>query len=486
MNSLINNQKICLKEFIPSKVIFTARVYKVNKKNGYHSYFATIRQNELNYLKLRENSAILLKINEQIFPTLIRKLHTTKNRFMYGFSIPQNIGKDLEIKSDINFEFLSTNLTQKIKINSKDNLYLPNILPQKTIRNKNLYLFGLNDKILIWIYSTGNAPYILPKYIPLIKNGYDLLELFGGYFCEGFKSRKINTHMDRLSYSSSEIDQIEWFINSMENLFGIQKSGWSAQILSSNKTDGIQGSLKEYWRSIGLQKEKINVIKNELVNDKHGVCLISIYSSTLAETMYELFQYCKQLALNNKENSLRFFRGLSRGDMGVSSIRNKQNILNFSTDTKNNIIFFNKICSNLNIKTGKIIEDKRGKNGCWQVAIHDFNSFQNIIRLNAIAHQRRKNNFYYKFLECRGCTPFKYLKAVSEGHNTNQKVAEHLQLSIFTTMALLSKYKKIGLFNAKIKSTGKIHRIYYSLSKKGQKLLDFYNNVEKEIKDNNI
>src|SRR3989344_6054301 len=176
-------------------ITFTARVYKVNKNITYHSYFATIRQDEATRLKLEENKAILLIINEQMFPTLIRKLYTTKNRFMYGFSIPQNIGKNLATKSDINFEFLSTNLTSRVKINNKNTLSLTKILPKRTIRNKSLYIFDLYDKLLVWIYSTGNKPYVLPKFISLNKNNYDLLELFGGYFCEGFKARKMNGHM---------------------------------------------------------------------------------------------------------------------------------------------------------------------------------------------------------------------------------------------------------------------------------------------------
>lgn len=463
---------------------FKVKVYRVNKNKNHHSYFATIKQNELNLLKLEENNAILLKINEQIFPAVIRRLYTTKIKFMSGFSIPQSTGKDLQVKSDIDFEFLATNLNQKIRENN-GKLCLPNILPQKTIRHKNFYIFDLDDKVLIWIYSTGNKWCILPKYIPLAKNGYDLLELFGGYFCEGFKARKSRNHLDRLSYSSSEIDQIEWFINSMENLFEIKKSEWSAQILIRNKSSQNQDYLKNYWMNSGLQKEKINIINNNLVNDKYGVCIVNIFGSTLAETMYEIFQRCKVMALTNKKYSLRFFRGLSRGDMGVSVIH-KKNLLTFTADSEESILFFKKICGNLDIKVGKIIRDNRGKNGCWKIAIHDFNSFQTIVKLNAITHKRRKFNFYSKFLKCKGCTPFKYLKAISQGFNTNKAVSEHLSLSIFTTMTTLSKYRKIGLLNKTIRNFGTRHEIQYSLSRKGLKLLNFYNEIELEINNNNI
>lgn len=435
---------------------------------------------------MEENNAILLRINEQIFPTLIRKLHTTKNRFMYGFSIPQDIGKNLVTKSDIDIEFLSKNLVKENNKNFGNILYLPKILPRKTMRNKNFYIFDLNDKILILIYSTGNKPYVLPKYIPLTRNSYDILELFGGYLCEGFKARKINNHMDRLSYSSSEIDQIEWFINSMENLFEIKKSEWNAQILSSNKTKGFQDSLKEYWSSIGLQKDKIKVINNGIVNDKYGVCLVNIYNSTLAETVYEIFRYCKKVALKNKENSLKFFRGLSRGDIGVS-VNYNRNILTFTTNTKENMEFFQKICGNLGIRNGKVIHDKRGKNGCWKIAVQDFKSYYNIVKLNAIAHQRRKNYFYSKFLKSKGNIVLKYLNAVSDGYNTSVKVSEHTNLSIFTTRTLLLRYKKMGLLNGKNKRDDKgTHQVFYSLSEKGQKLLDFYKDIENEITNNNI
>ena len=141
---------------------FKARVYRVNKNDKYQSYFATIKQDEFKCLKLKDSSAILLQINGNIFPAVIRKLYTTKERFMYGFSIPQELGKDLEIKSDIDFEFLKTNLNQQL-IENNGELCLPNILPLKTIRNKNFYIFDLDDNILVWIYSTGNKWCILPK-----------------------------------------------------------------------------------------------------------------------------------------------------------------------------------------------------------------------------------------------------------------------------------------------------------------------------------
>ena len=117
----------------------------------------------------------------------------------------------------------------------------------------------------------------------------------------------------------------------------------------------------------------------------------------------------------------------------------------------------------------------------------DFNSFQNIVRLNAIAHQRRKNYFYFKFLKSKGCTKFKYLQAISKGFNTSAKVSEHTNLSIFTTRILLLRYKKMGLLNGKNKRDDKgTHQVFYSLSEKGQKLLDFYNNLERGIINNNI
>jgi hypothetical protein len=458
---------------------FKARVYRVNKNLKYQSYFATIKQDEFKCLELKDGSAILLRVNSDIFPTVIRKLHTTKERFMYGFSIPQESGKELKVKSDIDFEFLSTNLNHKIKENKKS-LCLPNILPQKTIRNNDFYTFDLGENILVWIYSTGNKWCILPKRVPLSKKGCDLLELFGGYLCEALKARKIRNHLDRLSYSSSEIDQIEWFVSSMENLFNIKKSEWSAQILLRNYDMKNRERIVQYWANAGLGKDKIKIINNNLVNDKLGVCLVNIYNSSLAEAIYEVFQHCKQMALENHDNSLKFFRGLSRGDMGVS-ITHKKNLITFTARNQEDILFFKKICDNLSIKCGKIIKDKRGKNGCYKVAIHDFNSFQTIINLNAISHQRRKFNFYSKFLSCKGCTQFKYLKAVSYSFNTNKKVAEHLHISIFTATITLSKYRRLGLLNKTIRNFGTKHVIYNSLSEKGQEVLNFYTAIESEI-----
>ena len=325
----------------------------------------------------------------------------------------------------------------------------------------------------------------MPKYIPLTKDGYDLLELFGGYFCEGFKARKIRNHLDRLSYSSSEVDQIEWFINSMNIFFGIRKSEWDVQILLRNYNKEIHSYIVNYWADSGLEKEKIKIINNNLVNGKFGVCLVNIYNSTLAETMYEVFMHCKSKALKNKKYSLSFFRGLSRGDMGVS-ITHKKNLLTFTTEKEENITFFTRICGNLGIRTGKSIRDNRGKNGCWKISIHNFNSFLIVAKLKAITHDRRKYYFYTKFLGCKGSTPFKYLKAISQGFNTKRKVSEHLGLSIITIGMTLSNYSKMNLLIKTVRNFGGGYQTYYSLSKKGQDLLDFYKDIEKETINNNI
>ena len=463
---------------------FTARVYKVSKNKKYHSYFATIKQSEFEHLKLENGSAILLEKNDHMFPTVIRKLYTSRNRFMYGFPIPQDIGKGLQFKSDIDFEFLKTSLNRHL-IENKVELCLPNILPKKTIRNNDFCIFDLNDKVLVWIYSTGNKWYLLPRYIPLSKNGYEVLELFGAYLCEALKARKIGKHLDRLSYSSSEVDQIEWFISSMEHLFGIKKSEWSVQILLRDYNEQNKDYIVKHWINAELEKENIKIIENSLVNDKFGVCLVNIYNSSLAETIYEVFQHCKQMALENPDNSLKFFRGLSRGDLGVT-IKGSGNTISFTNKSKDNILLFKEICSNLNIKTSKIIEDKRVKKECWFTLIHDFKSFEKIISLNAISHRRRKFYFYSNFKKCRGCLPFKYIGAISKGYDTNEEISECLQLSLVNVMAILSKYRKIGLLNAELRSSGQTHKIHYSLSENGQKLLEFYENIEKEIKYNNI
>ena len=44
------------------KMNFKTRVYRVNKNKKYHSYFATIKQDEFKHLKLKDASAILLSI----------------------------------------------------------------------------------------------------------------------------------------------------------------------------------------------------------------------------------------------------------------------------------------------------------------------------------------------------------------------------------------------------------------------------------------
>ncbi len=370
-----------------NKVNFRARVYKVNKgKNFQHSYFATIKREEINKLVMNEKDAVLLEISNQFFPTRLRKLKTTKNRFMLGFTVPFNVGKSLSLKKDLKFKLLSKSKILRDTTTIQGNINLENTLPSKTIRNHNFHIFDIKDDLLIWIYSKGNKLCMLPKSIPINKNNYNIYEFAGAFFCEGFKSRKENKHRDRFSFSNADPEQIEFFLKASENLLNISKKEWNVQILHPDPEE----SLIKFWSKLSLTKDKIRLIRNKTVKSQYGVCILSIYSSALAESFHHIMGYLEKESLKYKEKALHFFRGLSRGDIGVSW---KDGSIKFSTESKENALFFRKLCNILEIPTNKIYHNKKGITGYWGSNISiSKDTLKKIIMLDAISHSKRKKS----------------------------------------------------------------------------------------------
>jgi len=372
---------------IQSGKSFYARVYKINKgKNSQHAYFATIRKEEIQRLSITEKDAVLLNILDQMFPAVIRKLKTSGNRFMLGFTVPFIIGENLQLKTDLIFNLLKKNTIFKEPIKRKDKLNLQEIISVKTIRNYPIYLFDFGENLMMWIYSKGNKPYILPKHVPIENNHYNLFEFAGAFFCEGFKARKKNKHRDRFSFSNADPEQVAFFLNASEKLLNIPKKEWKAQILHPNFNQ--ISNLTKLWSKLGVSKERIKIIENKTVLAKQGVCILYITNSTLAEIICILIKYLEKESLKSKENALNFFRGLSRGDLGVS---HKDRSIKFSTESKKNAIFFRKLCNVLEIPTNKIYHNKKGINGYWgsNVSI-SYTLLTKLIEMNAITHSKRK------------------------------------------------------------------------------------------------
>tara|TARA_Y100000310_G_scaffold111103_2_gene109507 strand:- start:2124 stop:3545 length:1422 start_codon:yes stop_codon:yes gene_type:complete len=470
----MNSNIIQKKSNFSNGISFIAKVYRINKgPNAQNSYFATLKKKVYEELKIKEKDAILLEIQNKSFPTVVRKLKTSKNRFMLGFTVPYKISNKLPLKTDINFKFLKKTIENKNIPELPDNINLLKIIPTRTIRNSPIYIFDLNDKILIWIYSGGNKPYILPKYIPINYDMYNLFEVGGFFFCEGFKARKIKKHRDRFSLSNSDKEQIDWFLNAVEKLLNIPKSKWKTQILFPTLKENK--NLIDFWSNLGLREDSIKVHRNETAKSQHGVCILNIFNSTLAETTYHLMQYITKQSLTSKKNALNFFRGLSRGDMGVSKTRT---FIDFSTESKENAFFFKKLCKILEIPIQTIYNDERGIKGYWKAHIaisHD--TLLKLIKLNAITHSQRKHSLYKMTMNHKKLILYLYLNSINCGSNTSKSSAKFLNLSQITTRLYLQKLSQQGYFTRLYKDK---HYIY-SLTDKGTQTLKFYNEIEKQV-----
>lgn len=454
---------------------FYARLYKQSKGPKVQSaYIAILSKGTVNKIGVKDGSPLMLETNGESFVSVIRKMAKRKDRVQLGFTVPFRIGKKLKNKQTYKFKLLGLSLKRDFNKKSA-HINLQRIAPKKTIRGYPIHIFdSMDGKILFWIYSKGNKTYSLPKHVPLEIGNYSLMELFGAFMCEGFKSRIKGKHRDRLSFSSMDKENIKWFVACMNKLLNIKKTSWKCQILLPKGNDNE--AVKNYWSSTGISYENISIVKNNKISAKNGVCILNIFGSTLSEIFQHLMDYCIDIALKNKENSIKVFRGFSRGDLGVSG-----RTISFSTDTQENAILFKKICKNMKITTSRIYRI-HGKKGYWSVFITGRWNFERLLRDKCLTHRKRKATLIKALLNNKKFTLYKYLKSVKNGHNTSKKTSKFLNLSQIATRIYLAKHENEGHLKSVINKRFYNQKVY-SLSEKGEREYSFLNNLEKQTGD---
>jgi len=213
----------------------------------------------------------------------------------------------------------------------------------------------------------------------------------GFLFSEGYKYRKNgNYNLDALSFSNEDINQIDWTLKTFEQLFLIKKSEWKVKIFHSQAKQKEKNLLR-FWSQFGFLQENIKVYQSDKISSPYGACEPYINSIVLGEIFYELIKYAKNMALKNKRHSISFFRGLSRGDMGVSSAKRLQ--IAFTNKMKSDILFFRRLCKMIEIPTGKpyFCEKKDYWSSC---IIGGYLSFKKISKFNGIAHDERRERLF--------------------------------------------------------------------------------------------
>ena len=446
-------------------------LYEINKGNkSLPSYKAIVKRDVINKSKLNVGDGCLFQLNNCIFPSVIVKHNNSKGSYCYSFTIPREIAKDVKIRN-IELDLLQLCKPSKIDHIKKIKNYI--ILPKftKTRIGNPLYSLSLNkNDNIVWIYSRGCKPFVLPKKIQIRYKEIDLIEVIGAFFCEGLRSRKKGHNLDRLSFSNSEPEQISWFIKSIEKLFKIKKDAWDCQILFPKTSPNLINKLKCFWSKQGINKNNIKVYKNESVRAEHGVCIVSISNSSLAEVFYQIYEFCKNIICNNKQYALSFFRGVSRGDIGIV-----KNCITFSTREKEDAELYAKVCKLLNLSPSNLYYSS----GCWNVNIFGYDNFKYLIENDAIKHTKRKNRLYKNFINSKKSILYKYLKNISKNINSSLSLAKILDLSQITTVCYLRKFKNQGY----IKGTRKYKNdpYTYTLTLKGNNTLKFYSKIERSI-----
>jgi len=461
---------------------FSASICFVKKRDNSYSSIAIIKRDTTAKLEVQEGDGILLRSGRNVFPTITAKRRNSKGSFSYSFSIPLEVAKSIKHGKYHCFSLLSKSLPRECAEERNVKTISPlEFLPQVSIRGAPFHVFDLGDKLLVWISERANKYAILPKRIGLRDGPHDLLELFGAFFCEGRRARRSNRHhLDVLSFSNTDGQQISWFVDGVEKFFGVSKDSWDLQVLCKRKSS----KLIAYWSQLGFKSEKIRLYENTTVSAPHGVSILFLYGTTFAEVFYELMTCCKKLALREEQNSLSFFRGISRGDIGV--LHRKENgflsAVNYSTGDRADADFFCELCKRLNLTHSRPLfcMGKKYKKGYWSVFITGHKNFRRLIELGAITHPKRKRELIEGFLRSKKSTTFKYLDAVSNGANTASKAADSLGVSVITSRATFQKLRDAGYLES-----GSVFDRYnpkiHTITSKGAQLLGFYQKLEKEV-----
>jgi len=125
---------------------------------------------------------------------------------------------------------------------------------------------------------------------------------------------------------------------------GINKKQWKAQILFfPTEAPLLSSKLKKFWSKAGLKTANIYAYENRTVKSENGVCILYINSTTLAEVFYKIYEYCRKLALKNAECAADFFRGVSRGDLGIHGARGRISSITFSTEQREDVQYYGAI-----------------------------------------------------------------------------------------------------------------------------------------------
>jgi predicted transcriptional regulator len=429
---------------------FAAHVVPVSKgRESSLCFKAILKRDAAASMALEAGDAVLLSVDDNTFPTVITRQYNKSGHFSYAFTVPRSIG--VKLSSAAKFELVCKPCLDHTA--PKTGISTASV--KKTSSGHTIFHFNTPEGTLSWIYSRGCKPVLLPRTVCFRKNGFSLFELAGAFFCEGLRARKENHNLDRLSFSNADKEQVAWFLEACEVLFGLPTSAWKCQVLHPEPN----ARLIDVWSDAGVNKENITLYRNQTVRTSSGVCIIYISNSTLAEVFYQIYERCLKLAPNDPRTALEFFRGVSRGDIGIS----KRHIT-FSTELKEDVELVAKICRALEVTVSKPYFGS----GCWNVVITGYQSFKKLLELHAIAHSKRLRQLKERLTKSKKSFVYEYLKSVSEGIVTSRALATSLRLSQVTTTAYLRKWEKEGYLARKQRHGNAFE---YKLTREGRRML---------------
>ncbi len=445
---------------------------RISKGKGKsHSYKCFISRDTAEKLKLKEKDGLLLNTGNLTFPTVFHK-HKTAKSFTYAFTVPRNIG-DMQKTKVLRFEITRVAKRERIVSKPKKGIDLLRNIANKTMQGQPFYLFDLGEKTYAWVFSRGSKGFLLNRFIPFkLDKNFDFFEVMGAFHCEGKKARKTGKrNLDSITFSNGDPAQILWFAKSLEG-FGFTKNEFRLQILHNEKQK--VDVLRRYW-GLNFPKERIRFYLNNTVKSEKGICILSVIGTTAGELFYELLKIAERMAATKDDYAVSFFRGLSRGDLGVSRSGGLIGGVNFTSEKREGTELFKRVCEKIGVSTGGEYFQK-GIKGFWTVQVFGIENYRMLLKKRAIAHSKRKEKLVNLFLKMKGNRFCEYLKAVNGGAMTSRQVSKACSVSIISSRAFLQKLRENKYLKGKLRNNTLVH----TLTEKGDRELAVYTSIEKQ------
>lgn len=328
---------------------------KVNGKTKY--LHCTVPHEFCHKHKINCGDHFLINVKNKILHIMIAGSNSSKM-----VNIPLYLTQSLNLKpnQDITIKIIekAEKRNRKIKMFEKSGRkYIDLYYSLPTVQmhaNRDLVIFKRkNDKILVC--GKGSCRRIeAPRYIELNER---LFEVFGLYQGEGYKKQPRDAA--RVEFVNSNSNLIKHFMKYFYEVFMIPYEKWGAYIGYSGNVK-THDELVKYW-SYTAKIPKENFQKTRFLDTKkkrwteNGNLHVLIVSSILIEIILGILECLQKIAIENKQWSIAFLRGVLAADAHVHLVKwpniTTLSMIEIAIENETEAKLYTKLLNRLNIES---------------------------------------------------------------------------------------------------------------------------------------